>query len=130
MIAGMPWAAFPTDGRDADLQPVADALDPVLVPLGFMAGQCGASADAGQVIFCRGDSSRSEFADDGCIDLVVDMVANADGVWRVDGVRYWGFPSDRWRLDVGPSSVLAEQLAHLARTLPAQLDDPIDARRP
>jgi len=46
------------------------------------------------VIFCR---VAIDSADDGCVDLVVDLEATPD--WQITDVRYWGFPSDRWHLD-------------------------------
>jgi hypothetical protein len=95
---------------------VSEVLDPVLTRLGFLAGQGGASAHAGQVIFCRSDVVA---ADGLCIDLVVDLEAAPD--WRITDVRYWGFPSDRWHLPFEPDADLAAQLAHLARTLPVTL---------
>jgi hypothetical protein len=73
---------------------VTRALDPVLAPFGFAAGQGGADdpprpwdpADPaprvdGQIIFCRGFRDGSP----GCEDLVVDLVA--DPRWRVRTVR-------------------------------------------
>ena len=77
---------------------VARHLDPVLVPLGFAAGQGGAAADGttGQVLFCRGVDGSPDGA---CLDLVVD----------------------RWHLDFEREAPLAEQLADLARPLPGVL---------
>jgi hypothetical protein len=68
------------------------------------------------VIFCRGVADST---DGGCVDLVIDLGARP--VWRITDVRYWGFPSDRWRLDFDASATLSEQLATLARTLPISL---------
>ena len=91
-------------------------LDPVLVPLGFAAGQAGADAHGGQVIFCRGEADR---ADGGCVDLVVEFEATP--AWQITDVRYWGFPSDRWHLDFVRNASIEDQLAGLARTLPTLL---------
>ena len=99
--------------HDPLLDEVAGALDPVLVPLGFAQGQLGASERHAQVIFYRGDAGSS---DGGCIDLVVDL--EADPVWRITDVRYWGFPAERWHLEFPRDSDLTNQLAMLARTLP------------
>lgn len=96
---------------------VCAVLDSVLVPLGFAAGQGGIGEDEGQVIFCRGSDAG---ADDGCIDLVVDLTATP--MWHVAGIRYWGFTSDRWHLAFPEGAPLDEQLAELARTLPSQLE--------
>ncbi len=41
--------------------------------------------------------------------------------WNVVEVRYWGFPSDRWHLDLDRDATLPEQLSRLAQTLPHQL---------
>lgn len=98
----------------ADL--VTKTLDPVLVPLGFAPGQVGADRERGQVIFCRGEVDS---ADGGCVDLVVDVEAAPD--WQVIDVRYWGFPSERWHLDVARGARLADQLADLAQLLPIEL---------
>lgn len=95
---------------------VGRVLDPVLVPLGFAAAQGGWSEDSGQVIFCRGDVGS---IDDGCIDLVVDLVASP--TWRISEVRYWGFPAERWQLTFDVDADLATQLEGLARSLPATL---------
>lgn len=120
----MPWTAHrPQPGLDPsqpepdrNLERIARILDPVLVPLGFAAGQIGATADRGQVTFCRGDS---ESPDGGCVDLVIDVEASPD--WRISDVRYWGFPSDRWHLEFEREAPLAQQLAALALSLPTQL---------
>ena len=95
---------------------VTELLDPVLVPLGFAPGQIGAGGERGQVIFCRGEVDSP---DGGCVDLVVEVEAAPD--WRITGVRYWGFPSDRWHLDFDRGARLADQLTGLARTLPTEL---------
>jgi hypothetical protein len=113
------WTTFPLpDDRSSELAPVGSVLDPVLVPLGFLPAQPGASGSTGQVIFCRGmiDSTSS---DDGCVDLVLDVEASPD--WRIVDVRYWGFTSDRWHLAFEGDAVLEVQLADLASTLPSQL---------
>jgi hypothetical protein len=109
---------LPPDPRALD--EVAETLDPVLVPLGFAPGQGGASEQAGQVIFCRGEA---ESTDSGCVDVVVDLAVDLDArhVWRITDVRYWGFPSDRWHLEFEAGADLATQLAGLARTLPSVL---------
>jgi hypothetical protein len=95
---------------------VAELLDPVLVPLGFASGQVGADDARGQVTFCRGEIGST---DGGCIDLVVELEATPG--WRITDVRYWGFPSDRWRLDFDREARLTDQLAELGRSLPGQL---------
>ncbi|MDQ3506003.1 MAG: hypothetical protein M3446_09945 [Actinomycetota bacterium] len=95
---------------------VATVLDPVLVPLGFAAGQTGAGATQGQVNFCRG---LNDSIDGGCADLVVDLEAAPQ--WHITSVRYDGFPSERWSLRPPLSTDLERQLAALARTLPADL---------
>ncbi|HEX6247446.1 MAG TPA: hypothetical protein VFZ64_06195, partial [Nocardioidaceae bacterium] len=91
----------------------ATVLDPILTPLGFAAGQTGASGGHGQVIFCRGFVDST---DGGCVDLVVELEAMPD--WRITDVRYLGYPSDRWHLAFDPDSDLSGQLSGLARTLP------------
>lgn len=95
---------------------VGRVLDPVLVPLGFAAAQRGWADESGQVIFCRGDVGS---VDDGCIDLVVDLVATP--AWHITEVRYGGFTADRWQLPFDVDADLATQLAGLARTLPETL---------
>lgn len=64
------------------------------------------------MIFCRG---LVDSADEGCVDLVVDLDACPD--WRIIDVRYWGYPSDRWHLAFDPDRDLPAQLSGLARTL-------------
>jgi hypothetical protein len=97
----------------------------VLVPLGFAHGQVGHDGARGQVIFCRGDL---ESADGACVDLVVDIEATPG--WHITGVRYWGFPSDRWHLDFDRGARLADQLAGLAGSLPDELGQvPVDEAR-
>ena len=81
-------------------------------------GQSGAADGHGQVIFCRGDI---ESADDGCVDLVLDLDDSSG--WHVVDVRYWGFPSDRWHLKFDRHADLPEQLSRLAQNLPDQLLD-------
>jgi hypothetical protein len=110
------WSPAPLPPNPRAIDEVAEILDPVLTPLGFAPGSGGASEQAGQVIFCRGEVHDAE---DGCVDLVVDLTAMPD--WRITDVRYWGFPSDRWHLDFETDAELPEQLAHLARTLPLTL---------
>jgi hypothetical protein len=87
-----------------------------LVPLGFAPGQVGVAGERGQVIFCRGEIDS---ADDGCVDLVVEVEATPD--WQVTDVRYWEFPSDRWHLDFDRGARLADQLTGLAQILPGEL---------
>jgi len=74
---------------------VAEALDPVLVPLGFATGQVGGDGARGQVIFCRGDIGTSDGA---CVDVVVDLEATPH--WQITDVRFWGYTSDRWHLAI------------------------------
>ena len=110
------WTRFPSSPGDRRLDPVADILDPRLVPLGFAPAQVGVAGERGQVIFCRGQVAGG---DDGCVDLVVGVEAAPD--WRIVDVRYSGFPGDRWHLDFDRGAGLADQLAGLARTLPGLL---------
>lgn len=112
----MPFVAHPGPPHDAALDHVAVALDPILVPLGFAAGQVGATGEHGQVIFCRGVAGS---VDGGCIDLVIDLAAAPE--WRITDVRYWGYPSDRWHLAFDRSADLMAQLDALRRTLPRDL---------
>ena len=112
----MPFAAHPVPPLDPALDRVTAVLDPILTPLGFAAGQTGASGGHGQVIFCRGFVDSTDGV---CVDLVVDLEAMPD--WRITGVRYWGYPSDRWHLAFEPDSDLPGQLSRLARTLPDEL---------
>ena len=112
----MPFGPYPVESHDPELDRVSAVLDPILAPLGFAAGQTGASDTQGQVIFCRGYVDSS---DGGCVDLVVDLMAMPG--WRITDVRYWGFPSDRWHLAFDPDSDLPAQLARLATTLPEEL---------
>lgn len=109
----VPFASHPLAPGDPALERVAAALDPILTPLGFAAGQSGAADGHGQVIFCRG---LVDSVDGGCVDLVVDLEAMPD--WRITDVRYWGYPSDRWHLEFDPDSDLPAQLSGLERTLP------------
>ena len=95
---------------------VAAVLDPILIPLGFAAGQGGESCGYGQVIFCRGHVDSTDGA---CVDLVVDLEAMPD--WRIVDVRYWGYPSDRWHLPFDRDADLRVQLSGLERTLPDEL---------
>jgi hypothetical protein len=110
------WSPAPQPPRPSAIDLVVEILDPVLIPLGFAPGQGGATLGDGQVIFCRGDVAGT---DDGCVDLVVDLEATP--TWRIRDVRYWGFPSDRWHLDFDAHADLADQLRHLAQSLPTQL---------
>ena len=86
---------------------VRETLDPVLIPLGFAPAQVGLD----QAIFCRG---LIDSIDGGCVDLVLDL--DATPTWHIIGVRYWGFPSDRWQLEFDRDGSLADQLTGLART--------------
>lgn len=112
----VPFAPYPLPPHDSAIDRVAEALDPVLAPLGFAAGQAGGSDGRGQVIFCRGDMSSSDGV---CVDLVIDLEANPD--WRISDVRYWGYPSDRWHLPFDVNGGLEAQLTSLAGTLPSEL---------
>lgn len=112
----MPFASYPVPPLDPALDRVAAVLDPILTPLGFAAGQAGASDGHAQVIFCRGFVDST---DGGCVDLVVDLEAMPD--WRIADVRYWGYPTDRWHVAFDPGSDLPAQLSGLARTLPDEL---------
>ncbi len=126
----MGWAAWSPDPGDrpgpsdevvAALAHLVATLDAVLGPLGFAAGQASAPDPIGQVIFCRGDwrPDTRDASDDGCIDLVCDLVADPD--LRIADVRYWGFPADRWHLPFPAGAALAEQLSALEATLPGLL---------
>lgn len=110
------FAPFPLPPYDAELDAVANALDPVLTPLGFAEGQLGASGRQAQVIFCRGERGS---VDGACIDLVVDLAAGPE--WRITDVRYWGYPTDRWHLAFPLDTDLGTQLAALCRSLPDEL---------
>src|SRR6266540_558681 len=112
----VPFAPYRLPPHDPALDRVADALDPILTPLGFAPGQAGASDGRGQVIFCRGVTDSSDGA---CVDLVVDLAAVPD--WRITDIRYWGYPSDRWHLAFVADDDLEVQLAGLAQTLPQDL---------
>ena len=111
----MPFASFPLPPHDAELDRVADVLDPVLTPLGFAGGQIGTSERHGQVIFCRGHIDSD---DDACVDLVVDLEANPE--WRITDVRYWGYPAERWHLPFPRNQDLGTQLVALSRSLPGE----------
>lgn len=113
---GVPYVAHPLPPHDPVLDQVADALDPVLSPLGFAPGQLGAAEGRAQVIFCRG---QIDSVDGACVDLVVDLEATPD--WQIVDVRYWGFPADRWHLPFEAHGDLGSQLESLARTLPDTL---------
>ena len=112
----MPFSQHPLPPHEPAVDRAAVVLDPSLALLGFAAGQAGASGAHGQVIFCRGFVDST---DGGCVDLVVDLEAMPD--WRITGVRYWGYPSDRWHLPFDPHSNLPTQLSGLVRTLPDEL---------
>jgi hypothetical protein len=112
----VPFAPYPVPPPDVSLDQVAEALDPVLVALGFAPGQVGGGDGHGQVIFCRG---QIDSRDGDCVDLVVDLEAMPD--WRITDVRYWGYPSDRWHLRFDAEGDLEAQLTSLARTLPDEL---------
>ena len=101
---------------DPSINVVTEVLDPILVPLGFAPGQIGIDRDQGQAIFCRG---TVDGGDGGCVDLVLEIQRTAN--WRITDVRYWGLPSERWRLDVVREGTLADQLSGLAQSLPTQL---------
>lgn len=112
----VPFASYPVPPLDPALDRVAAVLDPILTPLGFAAGQRGASDGHGQMIFCRGFADST---DGGCVDLVIDLEAMPD--WRITDVRCWAYPSDRCHLAFDPDSDLLAQLSGLARTLPDEL---------
>jgi hypothetical protein len=119
----VPWATFPIpDDRSSELAPIGSVLDPVLTPLGFMPAQAGATGSSGQVIFCRGIIDGTT-ADDGCVDLVIDVSSDAEASpdWRIVDVRYWGNTCDRWHLTFERDATLDDQLSDLAATLPSQL---------
>src|SRR5688500_12977818 len=112
----MPWSRSPSRSEHGGPDLVTRTLDPVLVPLGIALGQVGVDGARAQVIFCRGEIDN---ADDGCVDLVLEVEATPD--WQITDVRYWGFPSDRWHLDFDRGADLPDQLAGLARSLPREL---------
>jgi len=112
----VPFGHHPVPPLDPALDGVAAVLDPILNPLGFAAGQTGASDGHGQVLFCRGFVDNT---DGGCVDLVIDLEAAPH--WRITDVRYWGYPSDRWHLPFDRDSDLPAQLSGIARTLPEEL---------
>jgi len=111
----MAWPGISPRSGHGGPELVAQILDPVLVPLGFAAGQVGVDGERGQVIFCRG---AIHSPDGGCVDLVLEVDATPD--WQITDVRYWGFPRDRWHLDFDRGAHLADQLAGLAETLPSE----------
>ncbi|MCB0965697.1 MAG: hypothetical protein KDB37_02580 [Ilumatobacter sp.] len=106
-----------------DSQPLVDChaavaavvaeLDPVMVPLGFAAGQAGFGDDSAQVIYCE-----PHRAGDGlCADVMIDLKDSSVG-WRIAGVDYDGFAVDEvapLRLD--RDATLVEQLALLRKTI-------------
>jgi hypothetical protein len=112
----MSWSPGAPSPHDPTLDQIANVLDPLLTPLGFAAGQLGCSDREAAVTFCRGDVDS---VDGACVDLVVEL--EADPVWRICDVRYWGFPSERWHLAFPTDVDLVAQLDVLSRTLPAQL---------
>jgi len=73
---------------------ICGALDPVLVPAGFAAGQGGRHDSAGQVIYCAGHDDFSErhpalpqagdqqYNDSPCTDLVVEY--DGDHIMKLD----------------------------------------------
>lgn len=89
--------SLPPPAHNSAFDGVADALDPVLAPLGFAAGQAGGAEGRGQVIFCRGDIGTSDGA---CVDLV-DLEATPDSR---HGRPYWGYRGDRWQLAFGATA--------------------------
>lgn len=92
---------------------VVAALDPVMVPLGFAAGQSGASDRSAQVIYCEAHP-----AGDGlCADVTIDLEQSAAG-WRITSVDYDGFivgEASPLRLD--RDIALPEQVARLGQTI-------------
>ena len=77
----VPWNAGVHVPRDPTLDKVADALDPVLAPLGFARGQLGSSESEASVIFCRGDEGSY---DGTWVDLVIDLRPHP--AWRITDV--------------------------------------------
>ncbi|MDP9273346.1 MAG: hypothetical protein M3O93_07455 [Chloroflexota bacterium] len=112
----MPWSRIQSRSGHGGPDLVTEILDPVLVPLGFAPGQIGVVGERGHVIFCRGEIDS---ADGGCVDLVVEVEATP--AWQITDVRYWGFPSDRWHLDLDRGARLADQLTGLSQILPREL---------
>ena len=73
------------------------AVDPVLVPAGFLPAQGGGDGERGQVLWCGAydDLARDrpgltggeqELGVGACVDVTVDLRREA-GQWRVSGVR-------------------------------------------
>ena len=94
-MAYVPWSAVPLPPIDPSIELVSATLDPVLEPLGFAAGQAAGSGAHAQVIFCRGTHGSGDGA---CVDLVVDLEKSAE--WQITDLRYWGFPAERWHVNV------------------------------
>ncbi|MFC3688193.1 hypothetical protein [Aquipuribacter hungaricus] len=104
---------------DEDPAPVAAlraAVDAVLVPRGFAAGQGGADGTEGQIVWCAAADELAARAPalptsreppDGwrgrCTDLVVDL-AVADGSWCITGVSLEGQHLDRVLVDLGQTA--------------------------
>ncbi len=95
---------------------IVDALDPVLTPLGFAAGQVGGSSNTGQVIYCRPHS-----ADDGrCVDVVLDVRRSED--WKIVRVDIDDGPDNEVRnLRFARDATLTKQIDQLALTLPTDI---------
>jgi hypothetical protein len=119
---------------------IGAALDPVLVPAGFAAGQHGHSDGSGSVIFCAG---YDEFSDryptlpqangqsrgmGACVDLTIDYDANGlveidlEGISVPDTLREVGRPGDADAADQAVNQPVDAALASLASVLTRLFD--------
>lgn len=101
-----------THDSAAPLGRIVEALDPLLTPRGFAAGQAGGSSNTGQVIYCCAHP-----ADDGrCVDVVVD-IRRSDG-WKVIRVVIDDGPDNEVRhLQFARDADLSEQIDQLVLTI-------------
>ena len=108
---------------------VSEALDPVLVPRGFAAGQYGEGTE-GQVVFCAPfddfseryphlpQSHRQQRGTGACVDLVIDVDRDR-GISSTDLKAY---PIDETLRDLGLPAEAGALRAALAGPLESQLD--------
>jgi hypothetical protein len=102
-----------TQDPKAPMSRIVEALDPVLTPLGFAAGQVGGSSNTGQVIYCRAHSA----GDGRCVDVVLDVRRSDD--WRIVRVDIDDGPDNEVRhLRFSRDAILSEQIDQLVLTLP------------
>jgi hypothetical protein len=125
-----------------------DAIDAVLVPHGFAAGQVGVADGYRQIIWCAAavdfavrfpHLAASQEPPGGrstmCTDVVVDMATDDDGSWRVTGVSVEGDTLDQLLTGLGsvaaaeraaalPASPAVDCLEELASLLSELLDGP------